>query len=206
MRLGGVVSVALLLPAVVWALSGVRILVEKGLYSYTFLFPLPVKLHTVSVLNISVFYLTAFLSIRPPKPVKNFSISSLLLFLSNAVYELVYGVFLDWGSLKVTIPLVVVGAGALFFLNRRFHFLVCSRQRSLLFFSGVACLVAVMFTLNGLGFFEEMRLYLSGRAAKDPHNLLWMLSKTVGVWMFLPLLSSISVKSRTGEKQRSTLL
>jgi surface polysaccharide O-acyltransferase-like enzyme len=164
-----------------------------------------VKLHTVSVLNISVFYLTAFLLTRPPKPVKNFSISSMLLFLSSAVYELVYGVFLDWGSLKVTIPLVVVGAGALFFLNRRFHFLVYSRQRSLLFLSGFACLVAVMFALNGSGFFEEMRLCLNGRTAKDPHNLLWMLSKTVGVWMFLPLLSSISVKSRTGEKQRSTL-
>jgi len=74
-ELDKVVSGVLLLPGLAWSISGIRALAENGLYSYSFLFPLPVKFHTVSVLNISLFYVAVFLGVRPHKPSRNFAIS-----------------------------------------------------------------------------------------------------------------------------------
>lgn len=191
MKLDRIVSAILLLPAVVWSVSGITSLVENGLYSYVFLFPLPVKFHTVSVLNISIFYLVTFLMIRPHRPVKNFSISSSMLFLSNAVYELIYGIFLDWRSLLVTMPLVLGGIIVLLVLNRRFDFLSKDKNRILLFILCFSGFMVVMLTLNYAGFFAEMQLYLGGQATKDPHNPVWILSKTLSVWMFFPILHPV---------------
>lgn len=188
MKLDKIVSAVLIVPAVVWTISGMRNLVDKGFNSYTFLFPLPVKFHTVSVLNISIFYLVTFLMIRPHRPVKNFSISSSMLFLSGAVYELIYGFFLDWRSLLVTIPLVLGGIIVLLVLNRRFDFLIKDKNRILLFILCFSGFMVVMLTLNYAGFFAEMQLYLGGQATKDPHNPIWILSKTLSVWMFFPIL------------------
>jgi len=187
-ELDRVASVMLLLPGLAWLVNGIRALAENGLYSYSFLFPLPVKFHTVSVLNISLFYVAVFLAVRPHKPLRNFAISCSLLFLSNAVYELIYGIFMHWKSLTVTLPLSLGGIALVLFLSRRFHFLTNDRKRILLHVLCLVGLIAIMTSLNEVGFFEEMRLYLSGLTAKDPHNLLWILSKTLSVWMFLPVL------------------
>jgi len=196
-KLDRIASVILLVPAAVWSLSGVKNLAENGFYSYTFLFPLPVKFHTVSVLNIFLFYLVAFLMIRPHKLFKNLSISASLLFLSNSVYELIYGIFLDWSSLVVTIPIVLAGIIVLVFLNRRFHFLSDEKNRILLFLLCFFIFIGAMLTLNHEGFFAEMRLYLSRQATKDPHNPLWILSKTLSVWMFFPVLDPIFIRNQS---------
>ncbi len=188
MELDKVTSAMLLLPGLAWSINGIKTLAENGLYSYCFLFPLPVKFHTVSVLNISIFYVAVFLAVTPHKTLRNFTISCSLLFLSNAVYELIYGIFLDWKSLTVTLPLSVGGIALLLFLNPRFHFLTNDRRRIILLVLCLVGLIAIMTSLNEAGFFAEMRLYLSGLTAKDPHNHLWILSKTLSVWMFLPVL------------------
>lgn len=196
MELRKILSGILLLPSVAWLVSGTRSLAEIGLYSYTFLFPLPVKFHTVSVLNISLFYVVTFLVIRPQRPFKNFSVSASLLFLSNAVYELIYGIFLDWSSLMVTVPLVFGGIILLLFLNRRFHFLSNNKKSIfplLLCFLG---LVAVMLQLDHTGFFSEMWLFLRTQTTRDPHNQLWILSKTLSVWMFFPILGPTIITNR----------
>ncbi|MBS7622818.1 hypothetical protein KEJ39_03980 [Candidatus Bathyarchaeota archaeon] len=172
-----------------WLVNGIKTLAENGLYSYSSLFPLPVELHTVSVLNISFFYVAVFLGVRPHKPLRNFTISCSLLFLSNAVYELIYGVFLDWKSLTVTLPLSLGGIALVVFLNRRFHFLTNDGKRILLLALCLVGLIAIMSSLNEAGFFEEMRLYFNGLTAKDPHNVLWILSKILSVWMFCPILA-----------------
>lgn len=176
----------------VWSINGMKTLAEIGPYSYTFLFPLPAKFHTVSVLNISLFYLVTFLVTKPREPVKNFSISASLIFLSNTFYELMYGIFLDWRSLMITFPLVLGGIILLILLNRRFHFLTNDKHRLFLFLLCLLALVAVMFTLDRAGFFAEMQLYLGGRITKDPHTPLWILSKTLSMWMFFPILRSVS--------------
>jgi len=196
MELGRIVSAILLFPAIIWSVSGIRNLVENGLYGYTFLFLLPLKFHTVTVLNISIFYLITFLMVRPYKPVKNFSISSSLLFLSNAVYELIYGIFLDWSSLLVTIPLVLGGIILLVLLNWRFHFLSNDNNRIFLFLVCFFSFMAIILMLNQAGFFAEMQLYLSGRTTNDPHNPLWILSKTLSVWMFFPVLGPRLITNR----------
>jgi len=188
-ELDKVASVVLLLPGLAWSVNGIRALTENGLYSYSFLFPLPVKLHTVSVLNISLFYVAVFLAVTPHKPLRNFAISCSLLFLSNAVYELIYGFFLDWKSLAVTLPLSLGGMALVLFLNRRSRFLSNDKRRILLLVICLVGLIAIMTSLDEAGFFEEMRLYLSGLTAKDPHNHLWILSKTLSVWMFFPILA-----------------
>jgi len=206
-KLGRAGSLVLLLPAVVWSVSGIKNMIENGFYSYTFLLPLPFRTHTVSVLNISIFYLVAFIMIRPHEPIKNFSISCSLLFLSNAVYELIYGIFYDWTSLIVTVPLVICGIIVSLFLNRRFHFLSNDKNRILLFIVLFGSLVTVMLTLNNAGFFAEMRLYLSGQTADDPHNPLWILSKTLSVWMFLMVLRPVFIRNQRNIRgnKRTTL-
>ena len=196
MELGKKAGAILLFPDVAWSLAGIKSLAEIGPYSYTFLFPLPLKFHTVSVLNMSLFYLVTFLAIRPLKAFKNFSISSSLLFLSNAFYELTYGIFLDWSSLRVTLPLVACGIILLVFLNRRFHFLSNDKNMILLFLVCFSSFIGVMLALFHTGFFAEMQLYLSGRALNDPHNPLWIVSKTLSVWMFFPVLYPIFVRNR----------
>jgi len=187
-ELGKVASAMLLLPGLAWSVNGIRALAENGLYSYSFLFPLPVKFHTVSVLNISIFYVAVFLAITPHKPLRNSTIPCSLLFLSNAVYELVYGIFLNWKSLTVTLPLSLGGIALVLFLNRRFHFLTNDTKRITPLALCLVGLIAIMISLNEAGFFAEMRLYLSGLTAKDPHDHLWILSKTLSVWMFFPVL------------------
>lgn len=195
----------LLLPAVVWSILGVGALAEKGFYSYTFLFPFPLRIHTVSVLNISIFYLVTFLVVRPHQPLRNFSVSSSLLFLSNAVYELVYGILYDWTSLQVTIPLILAGTGLLVFLNLRFRFLTNSRGRLLLFVLCFLGFVVIMLVLDRQGFFAEMRFFLSGLSGYDPHNLPWALSKTLSTWMFFPLLAPVSIRRRSECTRRASL-
>lgn len=188
MELDKVANVVLLLPGLVWSIIGVRTLAENGLFRYSFLLPLPVRFHTVSVLNISFFYVAVFLCVTRHKPLSRFTISCSLLFLSNAVYELIYGIFLDWKSLAVALPLSLGGTALLLLLNRRFHFLINDKRRILLLALCLIGLIAIMNSLNETGFFEEMRLYLRGLTAKDPHNYLWILSKTLNVWMFFPVL------------------
>ena len=90
-NLDKMIDVILLLPAVVWFINGIFSLLTNGLYSYTYLIPLPFKIHTFTLIPITTFYLTTFLIIKPHKPVKNFLIAFLFIFLSIAVYEFVYG-------------------------------------------------------------------------------------------------------------------
>lgn len=89
-----VINVVLLLPAIAWSLNGIIDLLKNGLYGYTFLLPFSFKIHTITLLSITTFYMTTFLIIKPHKPVKNFLISSLFIFLSMAIYEFVYFIFM----------------------------------------------------------------------------------------------------------------
>jgi len=204
MKLSTIVNVILLFPAVVWSVNGINNLLKNGFYSYTFLLPFALKIHTISLLNITIFYLITFLIIKPQKPVKNFSISSSLLFLSNAVYEFVYAIFFcnalvlaprfegpappPFGGIILALPLVLGGILLLRFLNLRFHFLTNDKNKIFLFLLCFSSFIAVMLMLNHTGFFAQMHLYLSGQTTNDPHNPLWFLSKILCVWMFFALL------------------
>jgi len=88
-NLNKMIDVILLLPAVVWLLNGIFSLSINGLYSYTYLIPLPFKIHTFTLIPITTFLIT-----KPHKPVKNFLIAFLFIFLSMAVYAFVYGIFM----------------------------------------------------------------------------------------------------------------
>jgi hypothetical protein len=205
-----IVDVILLLPAVVWSLIGIIDILKNGLYSYTFLLPFPLKIHTFTLLPITTFYLTTFLIIKPHKPVKNFLISSSVLFLSNAVYEFVYAIFIcnanpalpPFGG-TIALPFVLGGIPLLFFLNQRFHFLTNDKRKIFLFLMCFSGFIAVMLVLNHMGFFAQMHLYLSGQATNDPHNPLWILSKILCIWIFFPLLDFYSNPSRKRKRARS---
>jgi hypothetical protein len=209
-NLNKIVDVVLLLPAVVWFLNGIIVLFKNGLYSYTFLLPSYFKIHTFTILSITTFYLTAFLIIKPRKPVKNFLIPFSFLFLFVAVYEFVYGIFMintlmsapHFGGPTPPLPppgpfpgpfggsilALLGGIPLLFFLNRRFHFLTTNRNKIFLFLLCFSSFIAVMLILNYTGFFAQIHLYLSGQITNDPHNPLWILSKILCMWMFFPLL------------------
>jgi len=205
-NLNKMIDVILLLPVVVWLLNGIFSLLINGLYSYTYLIPLPFKIHTFTLLPITTFYLTTYLVIKPHKPVKNFLIAFLFIFLSMAVYEFVYGIFMintqmstphfggpppmhpRFGPFEGSIIALLVGTPLLFFLNRRFHFLTKDRNRILLFLLCFLSFIAVMFILDYTGFFVQADLWLKEQTTKDPHNPLWILSKFLCVWMFFPLL------------------
>jgi len=188
MRLPTMVKGVLLLPALAWLAIGSNDLFRNGLYSYSSLFPFPFKMHTLSLLNIGMFYLTTFLVVTPHKPVKNFLITCSLLFLFNAVYEFAFAVFYDWKGLIVTFPLVLGGLALVLLLNRRYSFLTSDRRKISLAMICFSCFFLLMLTLNQSGFFEQVRLYLSGQTATDPHNLLWIVSKMVCLWTLFPLL------------------
>jgi uncharacterized membrane protein len=194
-----VVDVLLLLPAVVWSLIGIMDLVGNGLSSYTSLLPFPFKIHTFTLLPITTFYMTTFVTVKPHKPVSNFSISSSLLFLSNAVYEFVFAILISpytspappLGGVVITLPLVLGGILLLFFLNRRLHFLKSDRNRALLFLVCFSSFIAVMLVLYYSGFFEQVQLYIMGETANTvsyQDSVLWILSKFLGIWIFFPLL------------------
>ena len=206
-----IVDAILLLPAVVWSFIGIIDILKNGLYSYTFLLPFPFKIHTFTLLPITTFYLTTFLTIKPHKPVRNFLAAFLFIFISMATYELVYGIFminthmfvphfegappmrlhhrmLPFGPFEGSIWALLGGIPLLFFLNRRFHFLTSDKRKIFLFLTCFSSFIAVMLTLNHLGFFAQMHLYLSGQTTNDPHNPLWILSKILCVWMFFLLL------------------
>jgi len=202
-ELSKIVNAILLFPAVIWSITGINNLLKNGFNSYTFLLPFPLKIHTISLLNITIFYLITFLIIKPHKPVKNFLISFSLLLLSNAVYEFVYAIFMcnalilarqfggpapPFGGIILALPLVLGGILLLRFLNLKFHFLTNYKNRIFLFLLCFFSFIAVMLLLNHTGFFAQMPLYLSGQATNDPHNPLWILSKTLCAWMFFPLL------------------
>jgi len=206
-ELSKIVNVILLFPAVVWSVNGINDLLKNGFYSYTFLTPLPFKIHTFTLLPSTTFYLTTFLIIKPHKPVKNFLIPFSFLILSIAAYEFVYGIFMintsmpaphfggptpphpPLGPFEGSILALLGGIPLLFFLNRRFHFLTNDKNRIFLFLLGFSGFIAVMLMLSHTGFFAQMHLYLSGQTTNDPHNPLWILSKTLCVWMFFPLLN-----------------
>ena len=213
MKLSKILNVILIFPAMVWSFNGINDLSKKGFSSYTFLTPFPFKSHTVSLLNIAIFYLVTFLIIKPHKPVKNFLISLSLLFLSNALYELVYAIFMcnafilapsidsltppPFGGIIIALPLVLGGIFLLRFLNRQIHFLTNDRNRIFLFLACFSSFIAAMLILNNTGFFAEVYLYLSGQITNDPHNPLWILSKTLCVWMFFPLLGLYQKSEQT---------
>jgi len=182
------VSSVLLLPALVWSVIGLNDLFRNGLYSYSSLFPFPFKMHTLSLLNVSMFYLATFLVVTPHKPVKNFLITCSLLFLFNAVYEFVFAVFYDWKGLMVALPLVLGGFALVLLLNRKYSFLTNDKRKISLAMLCFSSFLLLMLTLNQSGFFEQVRLYLSGQTETDPHNPLWILSKIVCLWTLFPLL------------------
>ena len=210
-NLDKMIDVILLLPAVVWFLNGIFSLLTNGLYSHTYLIPLPFKIHTFTLILITTFYLTTYLVIKPHKPFKNFLIAFLFAFLSMAVYEFVYGIFmiktqtstpysesppplhpphriLSFGPFEGSIIALLIGTPLLLFLNRRFLFLTKSRNRILLFLTCFLSFIAVMSILDYTGFFAQVDLWLKGQTTKDPHNPLWILSKFLSVWMFFLLL------------------
>jgi len=214
-NLNKIVDVILLLPAAVWSLNGIIDLLKNGLYSYTFLLPFSFKIHTITLLPSTTFYLTTFLIIKPHKPVKNFLIPFSFLILSIAAYEFVYGIFMintlmpaphfggptptpnppgptpphpQLGPFEGSILALLGGIPLLFFLNRRFHFLTNDKRKIFLFLMCFSGFIAVMLVLNHMGFFAQIRLYLSEQTTNDPHNPLWILSKILCIWMFFPLL------------------
>ena len=218
-NLDKMIDAILLLPAVVWLLNGISSLLTNGLFSYTYLTPLPFKIHTFTLIPITTFYLTTFLIIKPHNPIKNFSIASSLIFLSMAVYEFVYGIFmiktqisaqhllcspqlhpphqmLPFGPFEGSIIALLVGTPLLFFLNRRFHFLTRDRNRTLFFLTCFLSFIAIMLILDHTGFFTQVDLWLKEQTTKDPHNLLWILSKFLCAWMFFPLLNFYTKPSR----------
>jgi len=93
-NLNKLIDIVLLLPGVVWLLNGIFSLLINGLYGYTYLIPLHFKIHTFTLLPITTFYLTMYLVIKPHKPVKNFLISFSFVFLSMAIYEFVFFLFM----------------------------------------------------------------------------------------------------------------
>ncbi len=195
-NLNKIVDVILLFPAVAWSINGIIDLFRNGLYSYTFLLPTHFKIHTFTLLPIATFYVTSFLIIKPHKPIKNFLISFSLLFLSTAVYEFVYAIFMSphtspnppFGGVIASLPFVLGGILLLLFFNRRFHFLANDRKRIIHFLLGFSGLIAVLLILSYTGFFAQINPWLMGQTTNDPHNLLWILSKILCMWMFLPLL------------------
>jgi len=205
-NLNKIVDVILLLPAIAWSIIGIINLFKNGLYSYTFLFPFPFKIHTFTLLPIATFYVTSFLIIKPHKPIKNFLISISLLFLSTAVYEFVYAIFISphtspnppFGGVIASLPFVLGGILLLSFLNRRFHFLTNDRKGIILFLFGFSSLIAVLLILNSTGFFAQINPWLMGQTTNDPHNPLWILSKILCMWMFFPLLDLHSKLFRSG--------
>ncbi len=193
-------NVALLAPALMWSFIALYSFVGGGIYVNASLFPFSFRVHALSLLSMSLFYIITFLSVSLREPLKKFSIALTLLFLSNAFYELIYGVLYDWTSLQLTLPLTAVGAVVLLRIDRRFRFLRRDGNGLTRFAACLSILFAVMLMLNQMGFFAEMRLYLTGQTANDPHNLLWIISKTLSLWMFLPLLKIRA----TAAKQRQT--
>lgn len=85
------IDTVLLPPAAVWSAIDVKAILEDCLYGYTSPWPFPFRMHTLSLPNIAVFYVITFLLVRPHRPVKNLAIALSLIFLFNAVYELVFG-------------------------------------------------------------------------------------------------------------------
>lgn len=185
----------MLLPAAVWFLNAFVSLAKSGIYSFTSLLPFPFRVHTLSLLSMTAFYAVTFLFVMPRKPLKNLAISASLLFVSNALYELIYGVLYDWTSMIVTVPLVLGGTFLLAFLDRRFHFVKTGKARLLLFVLGFSILLALMITLYQSGFFAEVHLYLTGKSTNDPHNPLWIMSKILCLWMLFPLLDLQPVRA-----------
>jgi len=208
------VSVILLLPAIIWLLNGIINLLGEGLYSYTFLLPSSFKIHTVTLIAITTFYITVLLTLKPHNPLRNFLVSTLLIFLSNALYEFVYFLFMcnvhillppphHRHPARLPLPIsmmlsimvgprsiigLLLGMLLLLLLNLKFHFLRTDRVRILLFLLGFSGFITSMFTLNQMGFFRAVHLYLRRLTPRDPHNPIWMLSKILCIWMFLPLL------------------
>lgn len=188
MKLSTIVSAALLVPAVVWIAIGIYALLHNGFYSYSSLFPFPFRMHTLSLLNVSVFYLVTFLVVTPCEPMRNFLIVCSMLFLFNAVYEFVFALFYDSRGLIVALPLVLGGGLLVLLLNRKFKFLTSDRRKISLAIVCFSCFLVVMLLLNRSGFFEYVRSYLSGETSTDPQNPLWILSKIICLWMLFPLL------------------
>ena len=188
MKLSTIVSAALLVPAVVWIAIGIYALLHNGFYSYSSLFPFPFRMHTLSLLNVSVFYLVTFLVVTPCEPMRNFLIVCSMLFLFNAVYEFVFAVFYDWKGLMVALPLILGGFALVLLLNRKYSFLTKDKRKISLAMLCFSSFLMLMLTLNQSGFFEQVRLYLSGQTETDPHNPLWILSKIVCLWTLFPLL------------------
>jgi len=226
-NLNKIIDIILLLPAVIWLLNGVFSLLINGLYSYTYLIPLPVKLHTFTLIPITTFYLTTFLIIKPHKPVRNFLIAFFFIFISTATYEFVYGIFmintqmsaphfggappmhppprmLLFGPFEGSILALLIGIPLLFFLNRQYNFLTKDRDRILLFLLCLSSFIAVMLVLDHTGFFARIDLWLKGQTTRDPHNPLWITSKFLCVWMFFPLLDFRPLSGRGEGKQGGT--
>lgn len=214
-RLGGkIVGVVLLFPAIVWLLNGLNTLLKRGLYSYTSLPPLPLRIHTLTLLSATAFYLAVFLTVKPYRPFKNLLISCSLILLSLAIYEFVYGVFmiytstliprlpppplpkphrphlLPFGPFEGSILVLFAEVPLLHFLNWRLCFLAYDKKRLFLFFSCFFGFIVAMLTLHYEGFFIQMHLYLRRRIVGDPHNPLWAFSKILCIWMFYPLLTT----------------
>ena len=202
----------LILSPVVWLFNGIFSLSINGLFGYTFLIPLPFKIHTFTLIPITIFYLATFIIIKPHSPVKNFLIALSLTIISIAIYEFVYGIFMikthasakhflcptpphplhripPFGPFEGSIMTLLAGTPLLFFLNRHFDFLTKDRKRIFLFLTCFLGFIVVMLILDHTGFFTQVDLWLKGQTTKDPHNLSWILSKILCAWMFFSLLN-----------------
>jgi len=190
LNLDEIVDAILLSPAVVWTVNGIIDISKEGVYTYTFLLPFSFKIHTITLLSITTFYLTTFLIVKPHKPVKNFLISSLFIFLSMGIYEFVYFIFMINAPAPtlppkpsrpppppppLSFPLslilnILVGPRSIFgillgiillsFLNLQFHFLITNKRNIFLFLLCFSSFIAVMLVLSHMGFFAQMHLYL----------------------------------------------
>lgn len=139
---------------------------------------------SVIVLIVTFFFSFFLLSYKLKIPIfYQFIISLTFCSLGMNFYEAMHACFY-WKTFPFVMwipPLAIIFI--LLLENYFFHFL----NFNWIFTIMSVMMIASMFLLLNENFFENLRLLQIG-LVPDPHGIVWMISKALGFWMFLPLI------------------
>lgn len=154
------INTVLLLPAIFWSVMAIVKLIKDGLVvnSYTTIIPFPFEMHSLSLLNMTSFYIIIFLFGMDDRPIKNFSIAVLLIFLFNIIYEAIFSIYYDITGTLLSMGIIIWGIVFLKILDKISIFLTQKKMTTAFLLScGLFILIILIQGTSPEIYFSQLR-------------------------------------------------
>lgn len=184
-----ILSAIFILFAMLWLAQSIyTIIITQNLFSAMHLWIVGLPMHVTTSLNLTTIYLINYFFFRTFLPGHMRVVRALLFTVIGVVfYDLIWSILSltinGSGSFLIPLASTAVVAAYILIINRQTQILDLNWKLI------VPIVIIYLITLAlfvSSGFFQQMALYDQG-IGSDPNSWVWLLNKTVTLWMFISL-------------------